>query len=130
MLDTDICASVMRGPSNILARRLQAVPITQQVISVVTLAELQSGVRLSHHPKQNQAALDAFLVHVIILDWARPAVAHYAYLRAHLHRKGQMIAANDLMIAAHALAQNATLVTNNEQDFRQVPSLKLANWTV
>jgi tRNA(fMet)-specific endonuclease VapC len=128
MLDTDTCAFIMRGPSEALARRLQAVPLEEQAISVVTLAELLYGVRVSAKTRQNRIALDAFLKHVSVLDWTEGAAEHYAEIRVHLHKKGQMIGANDLLIAAHAKNADAVLVTNNEREFRRVPALRVENW--
>jgi tRNA(fMet)-specific endonuclease VapC len=57
------------------------------------------------------------------------ATEHYAEIRAHLHKKGQMIGANDLMIAAHATDAGEILVTGNEREFRRVPALRIENWT-
>ena len=128
MLDTDTCAFVMRGPSEKLARRLLAVPLDEQAISVVTLAELLYGVRVSARARHNREALDAFVKHVTVLDWTEGVAEHYADIRSHLRRKGQMIGANDLMIAAHAKHAAAVLVTNNEREFRHVPALKIENW--
>jgi len=128
MLDTDTCAFIMRGPSEKLARRMQRVPLAEQAISVVTLAELLYGVRVSEKARQNREALDAFVKHVSVWDWTEGAAEHYAEIRSHLRKKGQMIGANDLMIAAHARHAAAVLVTNNEREFRRVPALKVENW--
>ena len=128
MLDTDICAFIMRGPSEKLSRQLRAVPIESQAISVVTLAELLYGVRMSRRPKQNQETLEALLQHVSTLPWTEESAIHYADVRRHLQRAGQAIGANDLMIAAHARQAGAVLVTNNEREFRRVPALKVENW--
>lgn len=128
MLDTDMCVFIMRGPDENLARRMLAIPLDRQAISVVTLAELLYGVRESAKPRQNRAALEAFAKHVSVLDWTEDAAEHYAEIRTHLRKKGTMIGANDLMIAAHAKCVDAVLVTNNERDFRRVLSLKVENW--
>ncbi|MCL4702880.1 MAG: PIN domain-containing protein [Burkholderiaceae bacterium] len=63
-----------------------------------------------------------------ILDWDEEAADHYADIRADLRRRGEMIGANDLSIAAHARALDAVLVTNNVREFRRVRNLKLENW--
>jgi tRNA(fMet)-specific endonuclease VapC len=117
MLDTDTCAFIMRGPSEALARRLQAVPLEEQAISVVTLAELLYGVRVSAKTRQNRIALDAFLKHVSVLDWTEGAAEHYAEIRVHLHKKGQMIGANDLLIAAHARTPMRSLSPTTNESF-------------
>lgn len=128
MLDTDTCAFIMRGPSENLRQKLLATPMEKQSISVVTLAELLYGVRLSSKPAQNREALGAFIKYVSVFDWPEDAAEDYAEIRAHLQKKGQMIGANDLMIAAHARSVGAVLVTNNEREFRRVPGLKVENW--
>ncbi len=128
MLDTDTCAFIMRGPSENLRQKLLAAPMDKQSISVVTLAELLYGVRLSSKPRQNREALSAFVKYVSVFDWTEDAAEDYAEIRVHLQKKGQMIGANDLMIAAHARSMGAVLVTNNEREFRRVPRLKVANW--
>ncbi|HEX6136619.1 MAG TPA: type II toxin-antitoxin system VapC family toxin [Casimicrobiaceae bacterium] len=129
LLDTDTCVSIMRGPSEKLARRMCEIPLEEQAISVVTLAELLYGVRVSGgRPKQNRAALEAFAKYVSTLDWTAGAAEHYAEIRSHLRKRGQVIGANDLMIAAHARDIGAVLVTNNEREFRRVPSLMIENW--
>lgn len=128
MLDTDISAFIMRGPSENLRQKLLATPLDKQSISVVTLAELLYGVRLSSKTRQNRETLGAFVKCVSIFGWTEDAAEEYAEIRAHLHKKGQMIGANDLMIAAHARSLGAVLVTNNEREFRRVPGLKVENW--
>lgn len=128
MLDTDTCAFILRRASPALLQRIQAVPLEQQVISVVTLAELQYGVQVSTRKKTNQAALDLLLRHLTTLDLTPAVAGHYASIRADLKRKGQLIGANDLLIAAHAQSLGAVVITNNVKDFGRVKGLKVENW--
>ncbi len=128
MLDTDTCVFVMRGPSENLRVKLLTTPIDQQAISVVTLAELVFGIKVSSQAKLNRAALDAFVKHLTVLEWPEAAAEHYGEIRAHLQKRGQMIGANDLFNAAHARSIGAVVVTNNEREFRRVPGLKVENW--
>lgn len=130
MLDTDTCAFILRRSSATLLERILTVPLQQQVISVVTLAELLCGIQLSSKKKTNQTALDALLRHLTILDINAEAALHYAGIRADLKKRGQLIGANDLMIAAHARSINAVVVTNNVKDFSRVRGLKVENWVV
>ena len=129
LLDTDICAFVLRRTSATLLERIQSVPLSQQVISVVTYAELLYGVQHSSKKKANQQAVDALVRHLAVLDWSAAAARHYAEIRAELKKKGSVISANDLMIAAHARSLAATVVTNNTQDFGRIKGLGVENWT-
>jgi len=128
MLGTDTCAFVLRRSSPALLDRIQSVPLEQQVISVVTLAELLYGVKVSSRKKENRVAVDALVAHLKVLEWSRDAAEHYADIRADLKQKGQLIGANDLMIAAHARSLGATVVTNNTKDFKRVKALGHENW--
>jgi len=131
MLDTDTCIFLMRGESPALAVKVQAVPLQQQVMSVVTFAELTYGVQASApvKRKQNQAVLDGLALHLAVLDWPQEAAQHYAEIRVDLKRRGAQLGAADLMIAAHARAMGAIVVTNNVKDFGRVKGLKVENWT-
>ena len=128
MLDTDICIFITRKSEPVLLERIESVPLEQQCISVVTLAELLYGVQVSSRKKANQQAVDLFARHVEVLDWTPGAAGHYAEIRADLRKKGQQVGANDLLIAAHARSLGAVIVTNNVKDFGRVKGLKLENW--
>ena len=127
MLDTDTCIFLMRGDSPALAAKAQSVPLQQQVMSAVTFAELSYGVQVSAAAKrkQNQSVLDSLVLHLAVLDWPQDAAKHYAEIRTDLKKRG----AADLMIAAHARAMGAIVVTNNVKDFERVKGLVVENWT-
>jgi len=131
MLDTDTCIFLMRGESPALAARVQSVPLQQQVMSAVTFAELSYGVQASAAAKrkQNQSVLDSLVLHLAVLDWPQDAAKHYADIRADLKKRGAQLGAADLMIAAHARAMGAIVVTNNVKDFARVKGLAVENWT-
>jgi tRNA(fMet)-specific endonuclease VapC len=128
MLDTDICSYIMKRSHSQLLEKLKSVEIESIAISVVTEAELLYGVKLSCKPKLAQSAVEGFIRHVRVLDWSREAALHYADIRAVLHKRGEMIGANDLMIAAHGRSLEATVVTNNLREFSKVKSLSVENW--
>lgn len=130
MLDTDICSYVMKRSDDRVLRRLQKLPVDDVCISVITKAELLFGVAISARPEQDGNALKAFLQYVEALDFPDAASAHYAKIRADLQKRGAMIGANDLFIAAHALSLGLTLVTNNAREFQRVRDLVVENWTV
>ena len=131
MLDTDTCIFLMRGESQTLADKVQSVPLQQQVMSAVTFAELAYGVQASAvaKRKQNQAVLDSLALHLAVLDWPQDAAKYYAEIRADLKKRGAQLGAADLMIAAHARAMGAVIVTNNVKDFWRVRGLQVENWT-
>jgi len=130
LLDTDTCIYLIkRKPKSVLIRLLQ-VSLGDVGISAITLGELEYGVQKSARCADNRAALAAFLRPFEILPYDRSAAGNYGKIRAHLETAGQTIGALDMLIAAHALAGNLTLVTNNEREFRRVPGIKLENWAV
>jgi tRNA(fMet)-specific endonuclease VapC len=119
----------MKRSHDPLLRRLQRVPVSDVCISVVTKSELLYGVEVSPRRQQDEAALNAFLNYVEVLDFPDSASSHYAQIRAQLKKSGKMIGANDLFIAAHARSLGLTLVTHNSQEFRRVNKLTIEDWT-
>ena len=130
MLDTDTCAFILRRSSPTLLERIQAVPLQQQSVSMITFAELLYGVQMSSRKKANRAAVDLLLRHLAVLEWSADAAEHYAEIRADLKKKGQLIGSNDLLIAAHARSVGAVVVMNNVKDFGRVKGLRVENWMV
>lgn len=130
MLDTDTCSYIMKRSNEVLLQRLRKTPIDELCISVISKAELLFGVEISPRRQQDELALEAFLQHVEVLDFPDEAAPHYAGIRAELKKRGTMIGANDLFIAAHARSLGITLVTNNTGEFGRVPDLIIENWTL
>lgn len=128
MLDTNICIYIIKKkPARVLSA-LQKTDIGEVCISSITLAELEYGVAKSSHIEKNQMALAKFLAPIDILDFNDQAARVFGTVRATLEKKGKVIGPFDLQIAAHALAENLTLITNNEKEFSRVPNLKIKNW--
>jgi tRNA(fMet)-specific endonuclease VapC len=130
MLDTDTCSYIMKRSHPLVLKRLQSVPVQDVCMSVVTKAELLYGVELSPRRAQDAAALAAFLPYVEAVAFEEDAALHYAQIRADLKRRGMIIGANDLFIAAHARALGLTLVTNNVSEFERVRDVRITNWTM
>jgi tRNA(fMet)-specific endonuclease VapC len=130
MLDTDTCIFLMRGQSPSLAAKAQSIPLSWQTMSAVSFAELTYGVLASSAAQRalNQAVLDAFVLHLAVLDWPQSAAQHYGEIRLDLKTRGEQLGAADLMIAAHARAIGAIVVTNNTKDFGRVGGLAVENW--
>jgi tRNA(fMet)-specific endonuclease VapC len=130
MLDADTCSYIMKRSSDAVLKRLQKVPVADVCMSVITKSELLYGVEVSPHRTKDAAALAAFLPHVAVLDFPDDAATHYARIRADLKKRGTMIGANDLFIAAHARSLGLVLVTNNTSELGRVQGLRLENWTL
>jgi len=127
MLDTNICIYVINARSPTVLARFRQERLGNIGISCVTAAELAFGVAKSGSAR-NREALEMFLAPLEVLPFDASAIWHYGELRAGLERRGQLIGALDTMIAAHALASNTILVTNNTREFARVPGLRLENW--
>lgn len=128
MLDTDISSYIMKRSNSAVLTRLQKVAVADTCISVISKSELLYGVEISPRQQQDQAALDAYLRYIEVLDYPEEAAAHYAQIRADLKRQGTMIGANDLFLAAHARCLGLVLVTNNIREFGRIKDLRLENW--
>lgn len=127
LLDTNICTYVINErPAAVLAQFL-AHEEDGLGISAITASELYWGVRKSGS-QRNLKALEKFMAPLNVIDYGLVAAQAYGILRAELERKGTPIGPLDLQIAAHALALNLTLVTNNLREFKRVPGIKLVNW--
>lgn len=86
------------------------------------------GLALLPDASRLQTVVKIFLSSVPCFDWSRTAAGHFAQIRAQLQRIGQPIGILDTQIAAHALAENLVLVTNNTSHFGRIEGLKLDNW--
>ena len=127
-LDTNICIYVInKRPSAVIAKFTEFQP-QELGISAIVISELRYGVAKSRQIERNQQLLDAFLRPFQIVPYDEAAAETYGTLRADLEKKGQLIGREDLLIAAHALAADLTLVTNNEAEFKRVPNLRIENW--
>jgi len=130
MLGTDTCSYIMKRSNGGVLKRFSRLPVSDVCTSVITKSELLFGVEVSPRRRQDEAALDAFLNYIEVLDFPDPASLHYARIRADLRKLGTMIGANDLFIAAHARSLGLTLVTNNTREFGRVSRLVIENWTL
>ncbi|WP_375319437.1 type II toxin-antitoxin system tRNA(fMet)-specific endonuclease VapC [Candidatus Tisiphia endosymbiont of Oplodontha viridula] len=129
MLDTNICIYIINQHPTNYYQKLDLLEKTNDlVISSIVLAELQYGVANSKHKEQNQIKVNTLISKLEILDFSAKCAVYYGELRAELKQKGTIIGNNDLLIASHALCQQAILVTNNCSEFQQVPNLIIENW--
>jgi tRNA(fMet)-specific endonuclease VapC len=128
MLDTNICIYVIKKRPLGLLEKFNGVPKNSLCISVVTYAELLYGVERSSSKKMNREIVQDFISRLIVLSWDMDAASLYGKLRTNLEKNGTLIGNMDLMIAAHALSQKCTLLSNNLREFKRVQGLKHENW--
>jgi len=126
MLDTDISSYIIKRRPAALAEKFQK-HADSLCVSVMTAAELRFGAEKAGRP-QLVELVEGFLERLAILDWTDPVSAHYARIRSSLEQAGRPIGNMDLLIAAHAVSQRMTLVTNNLKHFVHVPGLKSEIW--
>lgn len=130
LLDTDMASYAIRQRVPTVDKRLQSLPASSVAISVVTRAELMYGLAGLDAKHPLQRGVRAFLSVTRCLDWDAASADWYASIRHRLTTTGQPIGELDMMIAAHALALDAILVTNNLRHYRRVrPQLAMENWT-
>jgi len=128
MLDTNTIAYAKnRRPASVLERLIQHDP-SEICISAITMAELEFGISHSAKPSQNRKALLMFLSGITILPFGPEAAQAYGEIRHTLQSQGQLIGANDLLIAAHAKTAGLILVTHNTREFSRVEGLKIEDW--
>ena len=129
MLDTDTCSYLIKGKSATIETRLANLAPTMVCISVITRAELQYGLKRLPPEHRLHLAVRQFLKLIRILAWDAEAADWYADIRHQLIRSGQPIGEMDMMIAAHALAAGAILVSNNQRHYARIEApLILENW--
>ena len=127
LLDTNICIYLMKHQPPGVAERFAQCFVGDVVLSAITLAELEYGVTCSGVAEtQNRQALDSLLEDILAVPFEGQAAKAYGPVRqATRERKPDAL---DKLIAAHAIALDATLVTNNEADFAGYPGLRVENW--
>jgi len=130
IIDTNICIHMIQNNRTVL-NSFEEKKGEGVGISAITFAELEYGVSNSSSKKameQNRNKLISFLPLVTILPFDTAAAISYGEIHASLRQKGALIGIMDMLIAAHALAQNAILVTNNISEFGRIKKLKLEDW--
>ena len=127
LLDTDISIYILREQPPAVAARFKRLRTDAIGISAIAMAELAFGAAKGTSPR-NRERLAAFLSTLSIVPFDAEAASAYGDLRAELERRGKPIGSMDLLIAAHALALDVVLVTNNEREFKRVPGLRVENW--
>ena len=128
MLDTNIASHVIKGDIPEIRERLLSAPMHNVVISSVTQAELLYGLAKRSYPKGLSARMHEFLIRVDILPWNHDVATVYGDLRAKCEAARITLSPLDMMIAAHANAVDAILVTRDKAFSRIPEGLRIENW--
>ena len=128
LLDTNICIYIAKRRPPEVAGRFERLSPGQVGMSMLTYGELLFGAEKSQHPQPATQRLEPFVELVPVLELPANSPRHYARIRAELERAGAPIGANDLWIAAHAMAANLILVSNNLKELGRVSGLRSENW--
>jgi len=129
LLDTNICIYIINEKPEKVLRKFEQYTVNEFAISSITHAELQYGIEKSVNKKTNQDALDEFLLPLTILPFhGKRLVTCYGEIRVSLESKGKTIGPLDMLIAAHALSLDLTVISNNIKEFAKIPNLKCENW--
>lgn len=130
LLDTNICIYLINSPStpSHLTKKITHHEPSDVGISTITLSELEYGAAKSAFPSRNRLVVTKFVTDLTVVPYDERAALTYGQLRAGLEKAGTLVGALDLLIGAHALSLQATLITNNEREFRRIPDLKVENW--
>lgn len=127
LLDTNIIIAAIKGVPDIIGR-LEKIPLSALILSPIVLGELEFGAEKSAHVEKNRARLASLIESIPVTPLDIETSRHYGIIRADLEKKGTPIGANDLWIAAQALALGAVLVTGNVGEFSRVAGLEVENW--
>jgi len=126
MLDTNMCIYLLKKQPDRVARRFAACYVGDVVMSAITFAELDDGLAMCADPERESQQLDVLIRLVHVAPFDDVAARSYGAVRAATkHKKNNHL---DKLIAAHAIALNVTLVTNNVRDFLAYPGLAIENW--
>jgi len=127
LLDTNILIAASKA-NRVVLSCLQKHTIGELLLSSVVWAEIEFGISKSTRQEHNRQVFDSIAQHLKMVAFSPRAARRYGELRTVLEREGTLIGANDMLIAAEALAQDATLVTDNLREFSRVKGLRLENW--
>jgi tRNA(fMet)-specific endonuclease VapC len=127
LLDTNIVSDLVRHPQGRVAQKIAEYGEAAISTSIVVAAELRFGAAKKASPRLT-AQVESILAAIEVLPFDAPADRAYAKLRLALEQAGQPIGPNDMLIAAHALANDCVLISANVDEFTRVAGLQVVNW--
>jgi tRNA(fMet)-specific endonuclease VapC len=128
LLDTNTCIYIVKQKPPSVVRQFEKFDVGMIGMSIITYGELFYGAQKSHFPQKTSAILADLVKLIPVLSMPVEAGKHYGKIRSQLEKLGKPIGNNDLWIAAHALALDLPLVTNNVKEFKRISDLQVENW--
>ena len=126
ILDSDVCIEILRGNVEVIERRRN---VDDEVATTwITAAELAYGAEKSRDPERNVTLVTEFLATLPIVGLDRTAALEFGRRKAKLERTGMRIADADLLIAAIALANGASVITGNRKHYERIEGLRTEDW--
>ncbi|MBW4693510.1 MAG: type II toxin-antitoxin system VapC family toxin [Lyngbya sp. HA4199-MV5] len=127
LLDTNILSDLVKHPQGRVFQQIATIEEGSVCTSIIVACERRFGAVKSGSSRLTQQ-LERILEVLPVLPLKPPVDECYAAIRTHLEQAGTPIGANDLLIAAHDLALDITLITANTREFEHVPALRSENW--
>ena len=128
MLDSDVCINCMHGKNKYAFNKITSFTSANFKIPAIVLAELWFGVEHSSSRDANACVLEVFLHDFAIAPFDESCAKAYSKIRQELSSQGMLIGPNDMLIAATAIANDATLISNNVREFSRIKALKVESW--
>jgi tRNA(fMet)-specific endonuclease VapC len=129
LLDTNICIFAINKKSLTVLNSIKNNMDNELYISSLTIAELEYGVENSKQIEKNRTALLKFISVFDILDFTEYDAIEYGKIKSKLRKSGEIIGPIDMLLAAQALSNQMTFVTNNVSEFERVDGLLIEDWT-
>lgn len=127
LFDTNILSTLIKQPHGSLAQRISALDEDAFCTSIIVACELRYGAK-KKGSRELTKKVESLLNNIFVAPLSPDVDFHYAAVRVALEKHGQPISAHDMLIAAHALSLEVTLITANEREFKRVPALAVENW--
>jgi tRNA(fMet)-specific endonuclease VapC len=129
LLDTNICVFLIRNQFGSIREHIRSHRVGEIGVSAITESELRFGADKSSDPVKNHAVLERFFLTLPVLAFDSGCAREYGRIRTFLEKRGTPIGSLDMLIAAQALSEGLTIVTNNTGEFKRVPGLRVVDWT-
>jgi len=126
ILDTDVCIELLRGNEQVIRSRQQT--LDEVATTWITACELAYGAAKSRSPERNQTLVTELLATLRVVGLDHPSAERFGRIKSALERVGSILADADIMIAAIALAQGASLVTGNRRHYERIEALRIEDW--